>query len=252
MTPRQAVWPGREDVDDQSLDRGGRISCRCGRRVGGQSASLVVGPGAILAALGIVGVFGIWIQTRHSILRAFPILGHARVRIAERIRPEIYQYFVESNTDGAPFDRETRDAIYLAKGIKGDEPFGTERNVNEIGYEFLRHSLRARIATDLKPTVRLGGPDCAQPYDIALLNVSAMSFGALSGNAIEAPTAAPRRADSPTTAARARSSVPPQARRRSDLGDRFGLFRLPHTGRPLRSGEVQGEVDTAVGQGDLD
>jgi len=141
--------------------------------------------GAILAALGIVGVWDL-IQTRHSILRAFPILGHARW-IAERIRPEIYQYFVESNTDGAPFDRETRDAIYRrAKGIKGDEPFGTERNVNEIGYEFLRHSLRARIATDLKPTVRLGGPDCAQPYDIALLNVSAMSFGALSGNAIEA------------------------------------------------------------------
>ncbi len=143
---------------------------------------------ALAAALAALAGLGTWdlIQTKHSILRAFPILGHARW-IAERIRPEIYQYFIESNTDGAPFDRETRDAVYRrAKGTKGDEPFGTERNVNAIGYEFLRHSLRAKIATDLAPRVRLGGPDCARPYDIALLNVSAMSFGALSGNAIEA------------------------------------------------------------------
>jgi glutamate synthase domain-containing protein 2 len=58
--------------------------------------------------------------------------------------------------------------------------------VNAIGYEFVRHSIRARFADDLDPQVRLGGPDCTQPYDISLLNVSAMSFGALSGNAIEA------------------------------------------------------------------
>ncbi len=142
----------------------------------------------VVAAVTALAALGTWdlLQTRHSILRAFPILGHARF-LAELIRPEIYQYFVESNTDGAPFDRETRDAVYRrAKGTKGDEPFGTERDVTAIGYEFLRHSLRARIATDLAPRVRLGGPDCTQPYDIAMLNVSAMSFGALSGNAIEA------------------------------------------------------------------
>lgn len=152
--------------------------------------ALKVGLGWLLAAglLAALAALGTWdlLQTRHSILRAYPILGHARF-LAELIRPEIYQYFVESNTDGAPFDRETRDAVYRrAKGTKGDEPFGTERDVTEIGYEFLRHSLRARIATDLAPRVRLGGPDCTRPYDIALLNVSAMSFGALSGNAIEA------------------------------------------------------------------
>ena len=140
---------------------------------------------AVLAALAALGTWDL-VQKSHSILRAYPILGHARF-LAELIRPEIYQYFVESNTDGAPFNRESRDAVYRrAKGIKGDEPFGTEQNVHEVGHEFLRHSLRARIATDLTPTVRLGGPDCAQPYDIALLNVSAMSFGALSANAIEA------------------------------------------------------------------
>ena len=139
-------------------------------------------PVALLAGLGAWDL----IQTRHAILRSFPILGHARF-LMETIRPEIQQYFIESNTDGTPFDRETRDMVYeRAKGTKSDEPFGTERDVNALGYEFLRHSLRAHPATDLTPTVRLGGPDCLQPYDIALLNVSAMSFGALSANAIEA------------------------------------------------------------------
>ncbi|NDC59464.1 MAG: FMN-binding glutamate synthase family protein, partial [Alphaproteobacteria bacterium] len=107
--------------------------------------------------------------------------------IAELIRPEIYQYFIESNTDGAPFNRESRDAVYRrAKGIKGDEPFGTEHNLNAIGNEFLRHSLRARMATDLTPTVRLGGPDCTQPYNASVFNISGTSFGAVSANAIEA------------------------------------------------------------------
>lgn len=142
-------------------------------------------PAAIIAALAAVGTSDL-LQTGHTILRAYPIIGHARF-MAELLRPEIRQYFVESNTEAAPFDRETRDMVYRrAKGIKSDEPFGTERDVNAIGYEFLRHSLRARLATELNPRVRLGGPDCARPYDIALFNVSAMSFGALSGNAIEA------------------------------------------------------------------
>lgn len=208
--------------------------------------------GAILAALGIVGVWDL-IQTRHSILRAFPILGHARW-IAERIRPEIYQYFVESNTDGAPFTRETRDAIYRrAKGIKGDEPFGTERTCrNEIGYEFLRHPARTdrhRPEADGPP----GGPDCAQPYDIALLNVSAMSFGALSGNAIEALNGGAAKGGFAHDSGE--GAISPYHLKHGgdlDLGDRFGYLELPHTGRPLRSGEVQREVDTAVGQGDLD
>lgn len=140
---------------------------------------------AVVAALAGLGTWDV-LQTKHTILRAFPILGHARF-LAELLRPEIRQYFIESNTEASPFDRETRDMVYeRAKGIKSDEPFGTERNVYGLGYEFLRHSLRARTATELNPRVRLGGPDCAQPYDIALFNVSAMSFGALSGNAIEA------------------------------------------------------------------
>ena len=138
-----------------------------------------------LAALAGLGAWDL-LQTRHTILRSFPILGHVRY-LMELLRPEIRQYFIESNTESAPFDRETRDLIYeRAKATKGDEPFGTERDVTAVGYEFLRHSLRARFAGDLAPRVRLGGEDCTQPYDIAMLNVSAMSFGALSANAIEA------------------------------------------------------------------
>jgi glutamate synthase domain-containing protein 2 len=142
-------------------------------------------PAALVLALAALGTRDL-LQTKHAILRLYPILGHVRF-LAEFIRPEIRQYFIESNTEASPFDRETRDLVYeRAKAIKTDEPFGTERDVNAIGYEFLRHSIRARFADDLDPRVRLGGPDCTQPYDIALLNVSAMSFGALSGNAIEA------------------------------------------------------------------
>ncbi|MCV7178997.1 FMN-binding glutamate synthase family protein [Mycolicibacterium sphagni] len=140
--------------------------------------------GPLLAVAGL----GTWdlLQTRHTILRSYPVLGHARF-LAELLRPEIRQYFIESNTEATPFDRETRDMVYeRAKGTKSDEPFGTERDVNALGYEFLRHSLRAHVASEVAPRVRLGGPECAAPYDIALFNVSAMSFGALSGNAIEA------------------------------------------------------------------
>ncbi|MDY6995593.1 MAG: FMN-binding glutamate synthase family protein [Actinomycetota bacterium] len=142
-------------------------------------------PAALLAALAPLGSWDLT-QTRRTILRTYPVLGHLRP-LMESIRPQIRQYFIESNTEAAPFDRETRDLVYdRAQGTKGDEPFGTQRDVTAVGYEFLRHSLRARFADDLAPRVRLGGPDCRQPYDIALLNVSAMSFGALSANAIAA------------------------------------------------------------------
>ncbi|WP_290583205.1 FMN-binding glutamate synthase family protein [Aeromicrobium sp.] len=142
--------------------------------------------GLVAAGLGLVGVFDL-LQTQHSITRNYPVVGHLRF-LLERIRPEIQQYFVETNTAGTPFDRETRDLVYdRAKGNHGDEPFGTERDVNAVGYEFVAHSMRARPKPDTpQPRVRLGGPRCTKPYDIALLNVSAMSFGSLSGQAIEA------------------------------------------------------------------
>ena len=145
-------------------------------------------PALLLLAAAALGTWDL-LQTRHTILRLYPIVGHVRF-LMESIRPEIRQYFIEADTEATPFDRETRDLVYQrAKGTKGDEPFGTQRDVTAIGYEFLRHSIRAHAAENLDPKVRLGGSDCLQPYDIAMLNVSAMSFGALSATAIEALSA---------------------------------------------------------------
>jgi len=137
-------------------------------------------PLALVLALGIYDV----LQTRRSILRNFPILGHARFMM-EYIRPEIQQYFIETNTGGRPFDRDTRSVVYeRAKGIHGDQAFGTELDVESSGYEFLEHSMSPLQPTPEQPRVLVGGPDCKHPYEMALLNVSAMSFGALSANAI--------------------------------------------------------------------
>ena len=82
--------------------------------------------------VGLVGIYDL-VQTQHSILRNYPVLGHARFAM-EAIRPEIQQYFIERNTDGAPFDRDTRALVYArAKGEEDASPFGTERDVNAIG-----------------------------------------------------------------------------------------------------------------------
>ena len=139
-----------------------------------------------LLALAIVGVHDL-VQKHHSVLRNYPIIGHARF-LLEEIRPEIQQYFVESNTDGRPYDRVTRDLMYdRSKGNHGEKPFGTQRDVNEVGYEFVAHSLQAKPKPDGEvPKVHIGGPKVSKPYNIAMLNVSAMSFGSLSGNAIQA------------------------------------------------------------------
>jgi glutamate synthase domain-containing protein 2 len=141
---------------------------------------------AVLAgAVAAVGIYDV-VQRRHSILRNYPILGHMRF-ILESIRPELQQYFIERNTDGRPYDRDTRTAIYeRAKGVKDEQAYGTERDVNEPGYEWLLQSIHSFDPPKDPPRVRVGGPDCTKPYDMALLNVSAMSFGALSGNALTA------------------------------------------------------------------
>ncbi|MGA2927703.1 MAG: FMN-binding glutamate synthase family protein [Solirubrobacteraceae bacterium] len=137
---------------------------------------------AIPAAIGVYDV----VQRRHSILRNYPILGHARFAL-EAVRPELQQYFVERNYDGRPYDRDTRTSIYeRAKGVKDEQAYGTERDVAEPGYEWLLPSIRSFDPPKEIPRVRIGGPDCAKPYEIALLNVSAMSFGALSGAALTA------------------------------------------------------------------
>jgi glutamate synthase domain-containing protein 2 len=137
----------------------------------------------VLLCVAVVGVFDL-VQRRHSVLRNYPVIGHLRY-LLERLRPELQQYFVERNYDGRPFDRDVRSIVYeRAKGTDAEEPFGTERDVYSEGYEFLVHSMAPVAEPDTVPRVRIGGPDCTRPYDMALLNVSAMSFGSLSANAI--------------------------------------------------------------------
>jgi len=138
-----------------------------------------------LLLVALTGVFDL-LQRKHSVLRNYPVIGHLRF-LMEALRPELQQYFIERNTDGRPFDRDTRNVIYeRAKGIHGEQAFGTERDVNRVGYEYLLHSTVPKPEPETPPRVRIGGPDCTQPYEMALLNVSAMSFGALSANAVRA------------------------------------------------------------------
>ena len=140
-------------------------------------ALLVVGP---LLLLGLHDS----LQREHTILRNFPLLGHVRY-LFEMVRPEIQQYFIESNTDAFPIEREFRDIVYQrAKGELETQPFGTQRDVYRIGYEWAAHSLAPVPPLEEPPRIPVGGPDCRQPYSCSMLNISAMSFGALSSHAV--------------------------------------------------------------------
>jgi glutamate synthase domain-containing protein 2 len=135
-----------------------------------------------LSALGIRDLF----QTRHAVLRNYPISAHLRF-ILEEIRPEMRQYFFESEKDGLPFSRDKRAVIYQrAKMVLDKRPFGTQYEVYADGYEWLRHSIAPKPVAATSFRVRIGAPDCAKPYSASVFNISAMSFGALSPNAIRA------------------------------------------------------------------
>lgn len=138
---------------------------------------VILGP---LVAIGFHDYF----QTKHAILRNFPVIGHMRY-LLEKIRPEIFQYFVESDTDGVPFDRDQRSIVYQrAKLAQDTVPFGTKENLYDIGYEWVNHSMapKEHHPDDLRVTI--GGPECAQPYSASRFNISAMSYGSLSKNAV--------------------------------------------------------------------
>jgi glutamate synthase domain-containing protein 2 len=141
----------------------------------------------IIGPVIILGIFDME-QPRHSLMANFPVVGRFRW-VAEWLRPKIYQYFVESDTDGAPFNRLSRTVVYQrAKKTDDTMPFGTQLNVYEAGYEWLNHSITPlhHDQVDHNPRVKVGGPDCKQPYSASVYNVSAMSFGSLSKNAIMA------------------------------------------------------------------
>lgn len=123
------------------------------------------------------------LQSKHAIRKNFPVIGNLRY-ILEGISPEIQQYFVERRTDGAPINKNRRAIIYQrSKNIGSTHPFGTEMNVYEEGYEFVTHSLYPKHI-DVEPRVMIGEGQCSQPYSASLYNISAMSFGSLSKNAV--------------------------------------------------------------------
>jgi len=142
-------------------------------------------PAVIAAGLSLVGIYDLR-QTRHSLRRNYPIMAHFRA-FFELIRPEIRQYLLESDADAFPFSRAQRSLVYQrAKNVEDKRPFGTELDVYGSGYEWINHSMRPTKLPNTDFRVHIGGQECKQPYDSSVLNISAMSFGALSANAIRA------------------------------------------------------------------
>jgi glutamate synthase domain-containing protein 2 len=142
----------------------------------------------LFALCAVASAMGVWdlLQTRHSLRRNYPILANVRFGL-EKIRPEIRQYFLESDTDGTPYNRSKRAVAYQrAKGALDKRPFGTQQNVYGDNFEWINHSIAPVPATGHDFRVKVGDTECRQRYALSLLNISAMSFGALSANAIRA------------------------------------------------------------------
>lgn len=141
----------------------------------------------LLIPITIVGYYDMR-QEKHALWRTFPVVGHGRW-IMEWIRPFLRQYLFESETDGAPVNRMFRSVIYQrAKGQLDSIPYGTKVDTSRVGYEWIGHSIAAIHYDDSQPEPRItvGGPDCLKPYEASVFNISAMSFGSLSANAIRA------------------------------------------------------------------
>ncbi|MBX3607126.1 MAG: FMN-binding glutamate synthase family protein [Piscinibacter sp.] len=131
-------------------------------------------------------------QSRHSVLRNYPVIGHLRF-LLEYIRPELRQYFIEGDNEAAPFSRQQRSLVYArAKGEPDKRPFGTQMDVGAVGYEWINHSLQpSTLPThDFRVVVGDGRP---KPYAASIFNISAMSFGALSAHAVLALNAGAKR-----------------------------------------------------------
>jgi glutamate synthase domain-containing protein 2 len=141
----------------------------------------------LLIPISFIGLYDMY-QTKHALWRNFPVVGRGRW-IMEFMRPFLRQYFFESETDGVPINRMFRSVIYQrAKGAQDAVPYGTKLDTQAVGYEWIGHSLAAIHADKETPSQRIqvGGPACLQPYSASVFNISAMSYGALSSNAIEA------------------------------------------------------------------
>jgi glutamate synthase domain-containing protein 2 len=157
--------------------------------LGAALAPMWAGGWVIFAICGLLVLLGVadLLQPHHSIQRNYPVIGHIRWMV-EFVRPEIRQYLIEGDEEAAPFTRDQRSLVYeRAKGKAGEHPFGTLLDVYRDGYEFIAHSMRPVPVSDPKGfRITIGGDLCARPYSASVFNISAMSFGSLSANAIRA------------------------------------------------------------------
>ncbi len=136
----------------------------------------------IIVPLVALGIYDI--ASRHNVLTNYPVIGHLRYML-EFISPEIRQYFIETDKSGRPYNRLQRNLVYaLGRGGEGVHPFGTEYDLHQSGYNYALHSIDVKKVDPSAARVSIGGPQCRQPYSSSRLNISAMSFGALSPNAV--------------------------------------------------------------------
>ena len=142
-------------------------------------------PILLFGGLTVLGVRDVT-QKGHAVLRNYPISAHIRF-LLEEIRPEMRQYFFESEKDGMPFSRDIRAVVYQRAKMELDKrPFGTQEDVYKEGYEWMHHSVAPKTSRAEKFRITVGGPDCTKPYSCSVFNISAMSFGSLSPNAMRA------------------------------------------------------------------
>src|SRR3989440_6692013 len=199
---------------------------------------LVLIPLIIFGALTALGIRDL-MQKSHAVLRNYPISAHLRF-LLEEIRPEMRQYFFESEKDGMPFSRDTRAVIYQrAKMVLDKRPFGTQEDVYRDGYEWMHHSVapKARAAGQFRVTI--GGPDCTKPYSASVFNISAMSFGALSPNAGRALNAGAKKGGFAHDTGE--GGVSPYHRENGGgliLGSGSGYFCCRHPDRPFNTDEI--------------
>lgn len=150
-----------------------------------QHMPLLLAPLCLFGGFAILGLRDFF-QSRHAILRNYPIAAHLRF-LLEHIRPEMRQYFFEDDKDGMPFPRDKRAIVYQrAKGALDKRPFGTQYDVYQSHYEWLHHSVAPKAPSRDLFRVSIGGPDCTTPYSASVFNISAMSYGSLSANAVRA------------------------------------------------------------------
>lgn len=142
---------------------------------------------AFAVALLPLSALGTWdlLQRRSTLRRNYPLLAHFRYGL-EAIGPEMRQYFIEADTAEVPFSRQERALAYQrAKSVLDTRPFGSLQDIYGPDYEWINHSMQPSeyMPHDFRVSVGEGRP---QPYSASVFNISAMSFGSLSANAIRA------------------------------------------------------------------